>query len=336
MDKGVKTLIYFVFSMCLVILASAKDTKESPEISQVDDREYFISHKETASSPTDMDLVANNLGKPTQEAILLQSTSEHNDSCVKNNFHCSGWSYVSRECHRTEIPHCSICQYKEKHGHLSGKNYTVCYALTQECLNQAFQEINKNIEYLDIIIVNNWLGYLPITPGAIDLTLLSRLTSLRSFRMTPCYQNLLQPFPIKYTNDTFKQMHNLTELFINVPTRDRPFDGMVHQLPGLRLLDLSFTRALSMKNMIKTLAETYNNTIESLYLITFQCVGCDGYNSSLHLPTFLSNKIFPKLRDLVISENAIARLSPGIFKHTPNLKYFAISGNLLLDCMTLR
>ena len=266
----------------------------------------------------------------TGDSEPLENMSELQDkNCwnKNNRYHCLCHDIPLKRCTEIpEVPQCFTCMDKAYH-----KNQTVCYAVNRECLYDLFHGLSDTIDNLQLIIINNWEGFLPLTPDPIDLAPLKKFRRMKYFRLMPCFEYFLQAFPITYENDTFKNLGNMSHFFINIPTLDQSFVNMVKHMPQLTTLDLSYTRGISTQNIVETISAVNNGSLRYLYLTAFQCVGCNGYNSTIHLSILLSNKVFPELKELVLSENSVSRMSPGIFGLTPNLIHFDISDNLLLD-----
>ena len=196
---------------------------------------------------------------------------------------------------------------------------------------QMLHSTMQDVELLHIVILNVVKGYLLSIPERINITPLLKFMYLKSLKLTPCYEDLRQPYSIYFEQDTFKNLVHMETLHINIASTDQSFANIVSHLTKLIKLDLSFTREISMVNMTDTLRAVHNTSLHSLILQTFQRAGNDGFNLTLDIPNFFSNKKFSLLEELVISENSLARFTPGITSVAPNLKFFDISGNIILD-----
>ena len=158
----------------------------------------------------------------------------------------------------------------------------------------------SKIELLHIVVLNARKGYLPGTSQRINITPLSKFVQLKYIKLTPCYHDFRQAYFIYFEKDTFKNLVHLESLCIYIASTDQSFANVASHLTNLVKLDLSLTREISMVNMTSTLQAVHNSSLRSLSLQTFQCAGHDGYDFTLDIPKFFSNKEFTLMEELVI------------------------------------
>ena len=230
--------------------------------------------------------------------------------------------------------YCASCTQDDDDEH--PKTHTVCFLKDNEMalMLEQLGKIPTAITSLQLVINNTWQGYLPLTPGVVNITGIRVLIKLRQFQLQLCHVEYLQHYPLYFQNDTFINLTDIQYLHINLPIADISLAPITSCLRKLKVLDLSFTRNICMKNMIKTLREVNNETLEKMVLITFQGIFNDNsYNGTLDLYSFLG-KPFKNLIEFNISENSLIMITPGLQHLLPNLKYLAVAGNILLTSRT--
>lgn len=231
-----------------------------------------------------------------------------------------------RDCRNCTVPHS-----KNYNGSTSYKTIVQCITGSDSKPLYHLEGYPRDITTLFLVVDNKWLGYYPLLPSPINLTHLSRFENLTIFQLAPCYSFYMQPYPLHFTNNTFAKLRKMKEFIINLSIVDVSFGDVVKHFPQLELLDLSFTRQLSINSVRDTLSHVNAMALKALCLITFQLAGGDGYHSRLDLVSMFSNQTFYNLKYLALSENSIARLYSGFYEVAPNLTSLYISGNLLLD-----
>ena len=238
--------------------------------------------------------------------------------------------------HDPNFCHCYLCpHWRYVNGTRQDFIRTVCYSVRSSTnVSKILSHVNSNTTDLEIVVDNTWGGYYPLKSLPIDLRNISRLTNLETFMLTMGYYNFLQPYPLIYGN-SFQNLTKLKQLRINLPLMNQPLVDMIAPLKNLEVLNISFTRGLSMKSVSDILKKVSNSSLRGLHLQTFQLIGGSGYRGVLNMTTFLSKRIFEKLEEITLSENSLYRLYPGIIRAAPNLKLFDISGNILLDSVNI-
>ena len=225
--------------------------------------------------------------------------------------------------------HCYLCPHTRKvNGSHILYNKTVCYSMNSS-LTEILTNIPKNITALEIVVDNTWDGFYPLQPKGIDLVLLSDFVDLQYFKLTMGHNKYMQTYPLHYLN-VFTNLTNLREVSINLPLSDKNLTSVVRPLSKLEILNLNFTRGLSMNTVKKVLKALNNVSIRSLQLKTFQLIGGIGYNGNLDMINFFGNKIFRNLRELILASNSLVMLRPGISRVAPNLEFLDLVGNILL------
>lgn len=223
-------------------------------------------------------------------------------------------------------------------------NKTVCYSVAESDeatvpngvnVTSLLQDIDVETTALQIVVDNKWQGYYPLKAYPVDLTPIHRLTNLELFELSEGNDTYLQPYPLKFENSTFQNLTKLKILKINLPLVDQDLQTIVEPLYQLEILNLSFTRGVGMASITNLLRNVNSTSLMQLFLDTFQLIGGKGYQGSLDLTKFLSNRTFPNLKVLSLSENSLFQLLPGITRLAPSLEMLDLSGNILLDSSNL-
>ena len=319
MDLKMTSLLTIFFVLCIVNNSSAPSATWPSNDDDFKIRSNAVNRREHVIGSVVLDRSMDNSGTTTASVEKI-----YWDGCTKN--------HISSDCKKLNS-YCHICKEASPQADVTAGE-TVCYSRNPIQLKKMFQTLYnalQDVELLHIVVLNAWKGYLPSTPERINITPLLKFKYLKSLKLTPCYEDLRQSYFIYFEQDTFKNLVHLETLHINIASTDQSFANIVSHLTKLIKLDLSFTREISMVNMTDTLRAVHNTSLRSLILQTFQRAGSDGFNLTLDIPNFFSNKKFSLLEELVISENSLARFTPGITSVAPNLKFFDISGNIILD-----
>ena len=248
------------------------------------------------------------------------------------------WGADKSDCQRIPVYNCFICS-KLKNQWTLDKNANVILCYTGHwkgrmiTVADILSEVPENTTQLEVGLDNVWQGMLPFQPPPIDLTPIIRLKELVYFNLYHRKEKYVQLYPLHFTKETFAGMTKLRLIALNIPMKDQSLQDLLSPLDSLQYLYLQ-PHAISMKNMSDTIANLHPNTdytLETLHLSNFQLLGMDGYNSTLNMTSFLSNRIFRHVKKLYLKGNSLAQLMPGILIHFPNIEYIDISYNLLID-----
>ena len=241
-------------------------------------------------------------------------------------------------CINTFLNLCKLCEKQIKNGSLETiVNVTVCYTRPinkgDVTVEDILANISENTRYLKVVLDNTWQGILPFQAGSINLSSIKRLKQLVYFNLYLHSDKYIQLYPLNFTKETFSGMKNLRVVILNIPIKDQSLQDLLSPLENLQKLFLQ-PRAISMENMSDTIANLHPNaeyTLKILHLSNFQLLGMNGYNSTLNITDFLSNRTFRHVKQLYLRGNSLAKLLPGIPVHFPNIEHIDISYNLLID-----
>lgn len=158
------------------------------------------------------------------------------------------------------------CQVCENYNWLKF-NLTVCDTVQFDVTVQMiFEMLPLSTEYLLIRLDNTWNGYLPLSPDPIILNNIGRLNNLKYFELTDTNYKFFEMYPLQLELSAVKNLTKLHSLAIRIPIIDDEhitLGDIVGHLPGLELLDLSYTRGLGGKSLHRVM-KMINRNIKHL------------------------------------------------------------------------
>ena len=240
---------------------------------------------------------------------------------------CSHHVIVPNNCIRLvtqNITECAQCQFEE-----DSFNTTICYVDFPVNVTGTLDHLDrKNTVSLKLVLRNYWSGDYQFK-NVVDLTLLKDMQKLQRLQIVVCMLEYSLRYNISFQANTFDNLKSLRKLRFNVPLAFMDASHIMKQLTNLRILDLSYTRAIGMEDMIEII-RSLNPNMEELVLNNFQMIGNSNYNSTLDFDRFLTNR-FLKLKGINVRDNSLVNVLPGLYNKAPNLKVLDISRNIILD-----
>lgn len=203
-------------------------------------------------------------------------------------------------------------------------------------VDQILNSLPTNTECIRIIVNNTWYGHLPLEVKPINISAVSRFPNLTCFLLSVEYGYYYQLYPLIGKPSLFQNLEKLKILSLNAPLQDKLGNkfSISDILKGLSIECLDFTnvRGLELTTLYSILKNSNHSSLRYLYLRKFQYIGRNGFTSKLNFTEIIQNSgIYPNLFEIDLSGNALSRVTPGITKFAPNLKWIDVSENILID-----